>query len=181
MTTGEELLGDARKLSDDDIDRAFGFCAAKSRADSVDRPALVACLTTEFSAADRALVQRLTRQEITWVEATGGCGDALLACCWMLFMIGQLEDSTLIWHAKMINFDTSCYIDSVFLVAAGLPETVDFARSRGLEDMAQWIESLRTDKVPAVIEGWRHQGYFTDRPPLGCDVVDLAQWIRGEA
>jgi hypothetical protein len=34
----------------------------------------------------------------------------------LLFMLGHVEDATLVWRAKNVNFDAHCYIDSAFLV-----------------------------------------------------------------
>lgn len=43
--------------------------------------------------------------------------------CIQLFILGQVEDSLLIWKAKKKNFDTFSYIDVQLLCGAGLAQT----------------------------------------------------------
>lgn len=107
----------------------------------MERPALVTALLSTFIAADAPLIRELTRQEITAVhDADSGCGDVLLVCCWLLFMLGHVEDTALVWQAKNVNFDTHCYIDSVFLVPHGAAVTAEFARRQGLTDLVHWVD-----------------------------------------
>ena len=105
---------------------------ASSRTDLSDdeRAALVAALLSVSTPSDAPLLRELTSQEIAFVtRADSGCGDVLLACCWLLFVNGQVEDSALVWRAKNVNFDAHCYVDSVFLVAHGVRATAEFARA----------------------------------------------------
>jgi hypothetical protein len=67
----------------------------------------------------------------------------------MLFSLGIVEDSLLIWKAKQKNFDAGCYIDGQLLCGAGLEKTIDFLKSIKDESVSQQIEYLekcnRTD------------------------------------
>lgn len=145
----------------------------------VERAALVAALSTTFSPADAPLVRGLTRQEIAWVEKDdAGCGDVLLASCWMLFVSGDVEDAALIWHAKNVYFDAHCYIDSVFLVPQGVAATAEFARSRGLRDLATWVGDMSMSDLQSTAEAWRSGEFFAEAPPATASVEELAAWIR---
>lgn len=94
----------------------------------------------------------------------------LLACCWLLFRIGAVEDSALIWRAKNVNFDTSCYIDSVFLIASGPAATAQFARSQGLTDLAEWVEGDWLADEEATVREWRSGTFFAEVPPATASV-----------
>ena len=154
---------------------------ASSRTDLSDdeRAALVAALLSVSTPSDAPLLRELTSQEIAFVErADTGCGDVLLACCWLLFVNGQVEDSALVWRAKNVNFDAHCYVDSVFLVAHGVRATAEFARSAGLVDLAEWVEDDSSDDVDADARELRDGAFFEDVPAASAPVEELAQWIR---
>src|SRR5215471_1570862 len=141
-------------MPDADVALVFGHFGS-SDADEVERPALVAALLSSFTAADAPLIRELTRQEIAAVRDAGsGCGDVLMACCWLLFMLGHVEDTALVWQAKNVNFDAYCYIDSVFLVPQGAAVTAEFARFRGLTDLVDWVEGEWMADTSAAQE-WR--------------------------
>jgi len=168
-------------MSAAEAERAFRFVDIDSPSDRLSRPALVACLTSEATKDDLPLLRIATRSETEWVQhKNDGCGDTLLACCWLLFKFGDVEDSVAIYEAKMCNFDAGCYIDSVFLVGAGLPETTAFAKAAGLTKLAEWIAPMNPDDVEYDAANWRDSTFFARRPPLNSSVEDLAAWIRGE-
>ncbi|WP_342572315.1 hypothetical protein MKY85_08105 [Paenibacillus sp. FSL R5-0749] len=50
--------------------------------------------------------------------------EVLKLLCIMLFCIGTVEDTTLIWQAKQKNQDTSSYLDVQLLCGAGYEETL---------------------------------------------------------
>ncbi|MFC5267667.1 hypothetical protein ACFPJ1_36600 [Kribbella qitaiheensis] len=178
MTSGLELLLDARVMSDADVARAFGH-GGRSNADEVDRAALVAALLSSFIPADAPLIRELTRQEIAAVgDADSGCGDVLLACCWLLFMIGHVEDAALVWRAKNVNFDAHCYIDSVFLIPQGGAVTAEFARSHDLMDLVDWVEGEWIRDPETVAREWRSGSFFARVPPAAASLEDLARWMR---
>src|SRR5262249_58384133 len=150
-------------MSDADVALVFGHSGSNGAAE-VERAALVAALLTSFTAADTTLIRELTRHEIAAVrDADSGCGDVLLACCWLLFMLGHIEDTALVWQAKNVNFDAHCYIDSIFLVPQGPAVTAEFARSQRLTDLADWVESgWRADSKTAAQER-RCGAFFAQR------------------
>lgn len=178
MTSGLKLLERARPLDSDEL-RALAGPGGTSVSDSLTRPALVTALLSAFTEADRSLVADLTRFEIEVVRQnpSRGCGDVLLACCWMLFRIGRVEDTALIWEVKELNFDTFAYIDSVFLVPAGVEATATFARRNGLKELADYVgQDWLHDPVDGVAS-WRAGEFFSARPSPNQPVEVLAAWI----
>ena len=111
-------------------------------------------------------------------DADNGCGDTLLACCWLLFMLGRVEDTALVWRAKEVNFDAHCYIDSVFLVPQGVATTAAFAREEGLHDLLDWVTGPWLADPEEGAAGWREGSFFTSRPAATAPVEELAAWIQ---
>jgi hypothetical protein len=174
MATGVELLNWARGVEADELDAALG------RGDldgGVKRSALIAVLLSGHDQADLPLIRTITRHEIEAVrQRDDGCGDELNACCWLLFLSGDVADSALIWEAKRINFDTGCAIDTTYLVSAGLEETVQFAKGAGLDDLAEWV--LTSEVSEEEISGCREWTYFEEVPAPTGTVGELAAWMR---
>lgn len=172
------MLRRARVMSDADVALAFGHGGAR-RPDGVERAALVATLLSSFTPADAPLIRELTRQEIAAVhDADSGCGDVLLACCWLLFMLGHVEDVALVWRAKNVNFDAHCYIDSVLLVSQGADATARFARSQGQTDLVEWVEGEWMRDAEDAAQEWRSGSFFAPVPAAAASVAELASWIR---
>lgn len=174
MTTGMELLASARDMTDAQVTASFGHGAPD--ADEVLRPALVATLVSSYSAEDAPLIRALTRHQISLVGESG-CGDVLLAACWLLFMLGHVEDAALVWEAKNLNFDAHCYIDSVFLIPQGVAATLAYARREDLLDLAAWVEGPWLCDPEEVAAGWRSGSFFAQAPPSTTSVAELAAWI----
>lgn len=163
-------------MSEADIAGVFGVEGSGS-ANELHRAAVIAALLSSFTPVDAPLVRALTRLEIDAVrDGDAGCGDALLACCWLLFMIGEVGDAALIWEAKNVNFDAHCYVDSVLLVPSGVAATAEFARSQGLTDLADWIHGLVDPELGA--QGWRTGSFFASVPPAEASAEELATWLR---
>ena len=175
--TGAQLLTRARAMSPAELDAIFGS-GATTTADTVERPAAVAALITEHEASDLELIRHLTRCEMAAITLSDGCGDVLLACCWLLFLHGRVEDSALIWAAKQLSFDTACNIDSVFLVPGGIPATAGFARSEGHQDLLVWVDSEWLSDPADVADEWRAGFYFRECPPATAPISKLAQWLQ---
>ena len=148
--------------------------------DPDDRAGLIAALLSGFAEADADLIVALTRAESALLaEDHISCGqDALMACCWMLFMIGRIDDVPVVFAAKMTDFDTYCGIDSVFLLPHGLDATLGYAATHHLDDLLAWITRLNGD-LDAHAQSWRDTTYFDERPGLDATVEELAAWIRG--
>lgn len=174
MTTGADLLREVRAAPEADLAETLRG-GLSDLPNEVERAALVASLLTSPSSADAPLIRELTRQEIAWVEAEdSGCGDVLLACCWMLFMGGDVDDSALVWRAKNVNFDTHCYIDSTFLVPQGVAATAEFSRSRGLTDLAEWADGMSVSELQPTAEAWRSGEFFRGAPRVPAALEELA-------
>lgn len=165
-------------MPDAEVALVFGH-GESSDAGEVERPALVTALLSSFTAADAPLIRELTRQEMAAVrDADSGCGDVLLACCWLLFMLGHVEDTALVWQAKNVNFDTHCYIDSVFLVPHGAAVTAEFARSQGLTDLVDWVEGEWMSGTKDAAPDWRSGRFFGLVPSPAASVEELARWMQ---
>lgn len=170
MTTGSELLAFARS-------RPAGASLFQDTDDRTHRSALIAALVSSYTPADRDLIRLLTEGEMAHRTESDGSGNELLACCWMLFRIGDVADSALVWKAKNLDFDTYCSIDSVFLVPHGVEVTVRFARENDLPTMAEWVSELSPHTAEAVAR-WRSEPYFLDVPAASESVEVLADWIQ---
>ena len=176
MITGALLLARARAMKPTELAETFDRGPDADR----DRAAVLAFLLSGFGPDDAPLIRELTSFEASAVAAQpgGGCGDALYACCWLLFALGDVADSALVWQAKNLNFDCACLIDSVFLVPRGVPATVAFARAQGIPDLAEWVAETWAGEPVDEIEGWRESDYFTGGPPASASGDELAQWLR---
>lgn len=139
---------------------------------------MVAALISSFTPEDADLVVALTDEERAHREADQTSGaEVLLACCWLLFMIGRVEDTVVTWRAKNIDFDTYCYIDSVFLIPCGVEATVQFARRHGHTDLAEWVDTPGMCDSAEQVEGWREGSYFRQVPSADSPAEELAAWM----
>ncbi|MER7555656.1 hypothetical protein ABTZ46_01865 [Nocardioides sp. NPDC126508] len=178
MGTGVDLLLQARSGGAGSWPSMFGPEAAGS-VDSVDRPAIVATLLTERNVGDLDLLRVVTTYEIAARKMSDdGCGDVLLACCWMLFCDGRLEDVPLIWRAKNINFDAYCYIDAAVLLPQGLDASMAVAAQAGADDLLVYLRKLLPGDMAEEITGWRTSPFFAACPAPTSGIVDLAGWLR---
>lgn len=167
------LLLTAARADPTEVPAVAGLDGAEVRA------ALVAALLSHCSPGDAALVRALTRAEIDHVSARrGGCGDVLLASCWLLFVLGDPADSGLVWAAKSIDFDTHSYIDSALLVTQGIEATAAWARAHDQEQLATHVEGPWTEDVDEAIADWRTSVFFARVPPASAPAKELAAWIR---
>ena len=71
-----------------------------------------------------------------------------------LYVIGDPSDAVRVYDAKMSNFDLGCGIDYQFMLGAGLEETIAHAKSINREDMAEYLEGLRSDPDLPDIDEW---------------------------
>jgi hypothetical protein len=83
-----------------------------------------------------------------------------------------------VWRAKNVNFDAHCYIDSVFLIPQGAAVTAEFARSRDLMDLVDWVEGEWIGDPETGAREWRSESFFARVPPATAAVEDLARWMR---
>ncbi|MFI5623769.1 hypothetical protein ACIA03_09905 [Nocardioides sp. NPDC051685] len=179
MTTGVDLLQQVRGVQADSWSSLLGPGVSES-VESVVRPAVVATLLTERDASDVDLLRAVTAYETaSRAEAGDGCGDVLLACCWMLFCDGHLDDVPLIWQAKKANFDAYCYIDGVFLMPHGLDASLALATQTGHGDLLAYLQQAGLGDSADEIEAWRTSTFFAACPAPTSPIDDLAAWLRG--
>lgn len=93
------------------------------------------------SQTNRMAIRQMLENEIQTHSNNEGCGEFLRVLCFMLFFIGEVEDSTLIWKAKTLNMDTGCMIDVGLLCGAGYKQTITFIKDSSImEDMKLYLE-----------------------------------------
>lgn len=92
----------------------------------------------------REKLRSLLKEEISNNYAEDN--EYLKTLCIMLFSIGAVEDSLIIWEAKQKKFDTSCYIDVQLLCGAGFDNTMDYLMTIANEEVSQEISYLRKCK-----------------------------------
>jgi len=92
----------------------------------------------------RKVIQSLLIEEIN--NSILEDNEYLKTLCIMLFSLGVVEDSLLIWKAKQKNFDTGFYIDVQLLCGAGFEQTMEFLKSIKEESVSQQIEYLEKCK-----------------------------------
>lgn len=79
----------------------------------------------------RESIRQLLQQETENEEAEDN--EVLKLLCVMLFAIGNVQDTELIWQAKRKNQDTGSYIDVQLLCGAGVEKTIAYLEKRGGE------------------------------------------------
>ena len=92
----------------------------------------------------RGMLRSLLNEEINNEDAEDN--EYLKTLCIMLFSIGEVEDSLIIWEAKQKNFDTSCYIDAQLLCGAGVDYTIDYLMTIASKEAQQEMNYLRKRK-----------------------------------
>lgn len=79
---------------------------------------------------DRKIVTHLLRYETFEHMQHQGLSSHLIVCAYLLASHGNVNDCLLIWDAKLANFSTFLGLSEVFLVGAGLEETICFLRQQ---------------------------------------------------
>lgn len=120
-------------------------------ADEEFRYAVCEELNKSVTASDREFVLYLTDLYIkahhgllseSWENGL----DPFRLCGLMLFKIGNVEDSVLLWQVKELDFDTFCGLDIQMLVGAGVDETIAYLKNLGDESAwkaAEYIQKCR--------------------------------------
>ncbi|MDQ0112426.1 hypothetical protein [Paenibacillus harenae] len=80
--------------------------------------------------------------------------EYLKTLCIMLFSFGCVEDSLLIWNAKMKDFDAGCYIDGELLMGAGLDETINYLTG---------VNTIRAKELIKYLQGFTSDGDYMKR------------------
>lgn len=89
----------------------------------------------------RESIRRLLQQEMENREAEDH--EVLKLLCIMLFAIGNVEDTELIWQAKRKNQDAGSYIDVQLLCGAGVEETIVYLEKKGGEQAHDQVLYLK--------------------------------------
>ncbi|RAW19373.1 hypothetical protein DC345_00930 [Paenibacillus taichungensis] len=89
----------------------------------------------------REHIKELLHQEIENQETVDH--DYLKTLCIMLFCIGNVEDTGLIWQAKCKNQDTGSYVDVQLLCGAGYEKTVTYLEQNLEDSAAEQLSYLR--------------------------------------
>ncbi len=118
----------------------------------------------------RAAIRRLLEEETEKERAGKGQPEILRTLCVQLFSIGQVEDSLLIWSAKMSSFDAGCGLDLAFLFGAGVETTKQFLAAspapeakKALEYMDDWGGDF-SDWTPEKTLAFHRRYYHLDPP-----------------
>ncbi|WJM09855.1 hypothetical protein [Paenibacillus sp. PK1-4R] len=90
---------------------------------------------------NREAIRQLLHQEIENQNLEDN--EVLKLLCIMLFCIGNVEDTELIWQAKQMNQDTSSYIDVQLLCGAGYEETLFYLENMNGEQAHKEVLYLR--------------------------------------
>ncbi|WP_433583312.1 hypothetical protein [Paenibacillus amylolyticus] len=90
---------------------------------------------------NREAIRQLLHQEIENQNLEDN--EVLKLLCIMLFCIGNVEDTELIWQAKRKNQDTSSYIDVQLLCGAGYEETLFYLENMNGEQAHKEVLYLR--------------------------------------
>lgn len=93
----------------------------------------------------REKLRSLLAEEIKNEDAEDN--EYLKTLCIMMFSIGAVEDSLIIWKAKQKNFDTSCYIDVQLLCGAGFDNTMDYLMTIASKEANQEMDYLLKRKA----------------------------------
>ncbi|XOI97511.1 hypothetical protein ACMX2M_16450 [Paenibacillus polymyxa] len=90
---------------------------------------------------NREAIRQLLHQEMK--NRNSEDNEILKLLCIMLFCIGNVEDTELIWQAKRKNQDTSSYIDVQLLCGAGYEETLFYLENMNGEQAHKEVLYLR--------------------------------------
>jgi len=90
-------------------------------------------------------------------------------CSIMLYRLKQVEDSSLIWKAKLANYDTATLIDGQFLVGAGVMETLEYLH--GSDELSKLPTLSINGQRLSVID------YIETSPELG--QIETIQGLEG--
>jgi len=95
----------------------------------------------EPGSRDRERIRILLQQEVDNSSAMDN--DYLRILCVMLFAIGYVEDTQLIWQAKRKKQDTGSYVDVQLLCGAGFEDTITYLEQWGGQQAEEQLQYLR--------------------------------------
>lgn len=83
--------------------------------------------------------------------------DLALLCCVQLFAKGLVEDSLLIWRAKVSGFDLGSYLDVHLLCGAGLEETKQFLEEHSSEESKASLRYIEQCEMAGDFLNWSQE------------------------
>ncbi|WP_127539489.1 hypothetical protein [Paenibacillus illinoisensis] len=95
----------------------------------------------EPGSRDRERIRTLLQQEIE--NSSARDNDYLRILCVILFAIGHVEDTQLIWQDKRKNQDTGSYVDVQLLCGAGFEETTIYLEQLGEQQAEEQLQYLK--------------------------------------
>ncbi|MGD0032940.1 hypothetical protein SLT67_16370 [Paenibacillus illinoisensis] len=95
----------------------------------------------EPGSRDRERIRTLLQLEIDNPNVMDN--DYLRILCVLLFAIGHVEDTQLIWQAKRKNQDTGSYVDVQLLCGAGFEDTITYLEQLGGQLAEEQLQYLR--------------------------------------
>lgn len=96
---------------------------------------------------DREDIRKLLIEEIN-NEDNLEDHECLRVLCFLLFLIGNKEDSKLIWKAKMLNMDAGCMVEGELLFGAGYNTTLEYViKNSDSEKMINYIKNYDEDDI----------------------------------
>lgn len=122
-------------------------------------------LNRDLQDVDHRFVQYLLEQEILAHQESWGLNENIKLCAYLLYRLGYVEDSLLIWKAKSTNFDTGCGVDIQLLVGAGIERTIAYLKkqnSQEAKDAVQYIAEGVESGDFKNLAGWQefYRNYF---------------------
>lgn len=127
-------LPDAKTLSLLEADTEFRFAVCSE-------------LNKSISASDRELVRYITNLNIKLFDNSWDSLDPLRLCGLLLFKIGNVEDSVLLWQVKTLDFDTYAGLDTQMLVGAGIDETIAYLKSLNSESALKAVDNIEMNRA----------------------------------
>jgi len=148
------------------------------------RYGLLLCLQYDRRDEDDALVRYLLQEESKsrLNDPFQGESSAVLLAAYLLSCRRQIGDVWLLWQAKSANFDTFCAVDTMYLFAAGIGETLDYLKASDRSEASDLLQFLFHDPANPAIptaeeleQFWqqKQQAYPTD--PSQEDPLTLAR------
>ena len=87
------------------------------------------------SGLDLAWARNLLETEIVSASSSWGTPIMLKGLAIALYLHGAVEDASLIWRAKMSNYDCFTSLDVEFLAGAGYDVTISYLKTQNLETL----------------------------------------------
>jgi hypothetical protein len=149
----EHVLQSLRSRKDDTLERRAQLGLLRAQ--------LFEQLRDTLSLKDRPLLRFLLVEEMH--DRTED--ENIYIACFLLFLLGQLEDVELLWQTKRSDWDVSFGFDVQFLVGAGTALTLTHLQSLGKEwatEARKYIEANQDQYDLDDLEEYRHWkwGYF---------------------